>query len=268
MSSLWLGLMLPALAAGLLVVLMTGPLGCLVVWRRMAYFGDTLAHAGLLGAALALVSQLPLALMATLVGMIMALLLLVLARSNRLANDSLLGVLSHGSLALGLLAIWLVPTQVDLEALLFGDLLVVSGQRLVNLAIISGLTLAAVIWLWKPFLAITLSKDLAQAEGLAVQRYELAFMLLLAVTVAMGIQAVGVLLLTAMLIIPAASARSLANTPEQMAFGAVALGALAVVMGLAGSWWLDLPTGPAVVCASLLTFVILQLFQGIRSRFP
>lgn len=259
-------LFVTALAAGLLVVLMTAPLGCFVVWRRMAYFGDTLAHAGLLGAALALVSQLPMTLAASLIGLLIAGCLLLLSRNQNLSNDSLLGVLSHGALALGLLAIWLVPTQVDLEGLLFGDLLVVSGTRLWQLAVISGLGSLCLWWCWQPLLAITLSREMAQAEGIAVNRYDLLFIVLLALTVAIGIQAVGVLLLTALLIIPAAAARFLARSPEQMAWWALTIGALSVLGGLGLSWRLDLPSGPAIVCTALGFFVALQLFSLVLNK--
>lgn len=255
-------LFLTAFLAGALVVLMTAPLGCLVVWRRMAYFGDTLAHAGLLGAALAMISQLPLTLAAALVGLIIALILHLLSRQQSLSNDSLLGVLSHGSLAIGMLAIWLVPTQVDLEALLFGDLLVVSGSRLWQLAFVSLGSLICLLICWKPFLAITLSPELAMAEGLAVNRYQLLFILLLALSVAMGIQAVGVLLFTALLIIPAAAARAISRSPEQMAILALMIGLGSVGLGLLLSWQLDLPTGPAIVCTALAFFVALRLVSS------
>lgn len=245
-----------ALAGLFIVVLLSAPLGCFVVWRRMAYFGDTLAHAGLLGASLAIITQLPVALAASVVGIFIAISLLFLNKRNWVGQDSVLGILSHGSLAIGLLLTWMIPSQVDLDSLLFGDLLAVALTDLyllVPLTVIIGLILW---WSWQPLLAITVDRDLACAEGLPVQKLEILLVSLLAITVAVGIQAVGVLLMTALLITPAATARIWSRTPEQMLLLAIVLGLIAGLAGLGASWWWSMPVGPSVVVASLTGFIV------------
>lgn len=244
-----------ALAGLFIVVLLSAPLGCFVVWRRMAYFGDTLAHAGLLGASMAIITQLPVALAASVVGIFIAISLLFLNKRNWVGQDSVLGILSHGSLAIGLLLTWMIPSQVDLDSLLFGDLLAVGITDLyllVPLTLVIGLILW---WFWQPLLAITVDRDLACAEGLPVQKLEILLVSLLAITVAVGIQAVGVLLMTALLITPAATARIWSRTPEQMLLLAIIFGLLAGLAGLGASWWWSMPVGPSVVVASLTGFI-------------
>lgn len=248
-------LFLTALAGLLVVVLLSAPLGCFVVWRRMAYFGDTLAHAGLLGATLALLSNLPVAVAASMVGVLIAISLLFLSKRNWVGQDSVLGILSHGSLAVGLLLTWMAPSQLDLDALLFGDLLAVSGQDLLLLLPVTGAIGITLWWFWQPLLAITVDRDLACAEGLPVLKLEVLLVSLLAITVAIGIQAVGVLLMTALLITPAATARIWSRTPEQMLVLAIVFGMLAGIAGLGASWWWALPVGPSVVVVALIGFV-------------
>lgn len=248
--------LLRALGAGLLLALVCGPLGCFIVWRRMAYFGDTLAHSALLGIALGLL--LDLNLQATVIGAccVLALLLVLLERSQRLASDTLLGILAHSSLAIGLVTISLTDVRIDLLAYLFGDLLSVSSSELVWMLAGSGIALMLLVWSWKPLLAITLNQELAQVEGLKVQQLRLLLMLIMAIVVAGSMKIVGVLLITSLLIIPPAAARYFAGSPEQMALGASAIGMLSVTGGMAASWFWDTPTGPSVVAVAALLFCI------------
>lgn len=246
-----------ALVAGAGVALVAGPLGCFIVWRRMAYFGDTLAHAALLGVALSLLLQIHVTLAVFAVSAIVALCLLLLRRQASLSADSLLGLLSHSALALGLVALAFMSwVRVDLNGLLFGDILAVSRA---DIALIFGggaLVLALLAWIWRPLFAVTVSPELAEAEGVRAGRAELVFLLLLASTVAIAMKVVGVLLITAMLIVPAATARRLAATPEQMAALAALLGVVAVAGGLLASLRWDTPSGPSIVVAALVLFLL------------
>ena len=247
-----------ALLAGLGVALAAGPLGCFVVWRRMAYFGDALAHSALLGAALAAALQVNLLLGVVGFSLVLAASLAALERQRLLATDTLLGILAHGGLALGLIALSLLSgVRIDLLALLFGDILAVTWA---DLALIGGMllaVLAALAVLWRPLLAATVHAELAAVEGVRVGGARLAFTLLLAAVVGVGMKVVGVLLIVALLIIPAAAARRLARTPEQMALGASGLGALSAALGLWASLQWDVPTGPAIVTASVVLFAAL-----------
>ena len=246
-----------ALAAGLMVALVAGPLGALVVWQRLAYFGETLAHSALMGAAIGLWLHLNPWWTVLAVSLILATLLVLLQGRLRVGGDSLLGIFSHGSLAFGLLALGLVRNaRVDPGALLFGDLLAVGPQDLFMIAAVTG-AIALVLWrLWDRLLALTVHAELAAVEGLPVARLRIVQMLLMAALVAVAMRVIGVLLVTAMLIIPAVAARPLARTPEQMALLAGVVGAVAVCGGVFLAVLADLPVGPAIVASAVGLFCL------------
>ena len=253
--------LLHALLAGLALALVAGPLGSFVVWRRMAYFGDTLSHSALLGVALGLLLDISPTLAVTLGCVLLAVLLVTLQQRQPLASDTLLGILAHSSLSLGLVTLSFMPeVRIDLMSYLFGDLLAVSRSDLYWILAGSAAVLVALALLWRPLLAITVHEELARVEGLPVAAIRLGLMLLIAVVIAVAMKIVGVLLITSLLIIPAAAAQRHARTPEQMAGGASVLGLLAVCGGLTLSWFKDTPAGPSiVVCAAalfLLSFVL------------
>lgn len=249
--------LLRALFAGFGVVLLAGPLGCFVVWRRMAYFGDSLAHSALLGIALGFLLGLDPILGVAAAAALLALLLLLLQRQKQLASDTLLGLMAHSGLALGLVVLsFFEGLRLDLLSYLFGDILAVTAG---DLAWIYGAALAGLLVLaalWRPLLAVTVHEELARAEGVPAGPVQLVFTLLLALVVALAMQIVGILLITALLIVPAATARRFARSPEQMALLAVGFGLLAVAGGLAGSLAWDTPSGPSVVVAGLALFVV------------
>lgn len=245
-----------AALAGLGLSLATGPLGSFVVWRKMAYFGDATAHAAILGVALALATDLPLGLGTLAVALAMAGTVAGLA-ARGWAMDTTLGVLAHSALALGLVAISFVPgARTDLAAYLFGDILAVTRGDLAFIGGGAALVVALMLWRWQALLTATLSEDLAQASGLNPARERLILTLALAVVVAVAIKVVGALLIAALLIIPAAAARSLARTPESMALLATAIGATATLAGLALSLWQDTPAGPSIIVAAAAMFVL------------
>jgi zinc transport system permease protein len=246
-----------AVLGGIGIAAVAGPLGCFVVWRRMAYFGDSLAHSALLGVALgALIGMhFNLAILAICCGF--ALLLVVLQQQRMLATDTILGLLSHTSLSIGIVALSFVETvRIDLMGYLFGDVLAMTRTDLLWIYGGGALVLAAVGLIWSKLLAITLNEELAQAEGVAVLPVRLGFMLLIAVMVAIAMKLIGILLITSLLIIPPAAARQFARTPEQMAVLAAVAGALAVLLGLYGSLTWDTPSGPSIVVAAAALFVL------------
>lgn len=246
-----------ALCAGLMLALVAGPLGSFVVWRRMAYFGDTLSHGALLGVALGLLLDISPGLAVTVSCVLLAVLLVTLQRRQALASDTLLGILAHSTLSLGLVTIsFMRDVRIDLNAYLFGDLLAVTPSDLLWMALGCALVLVLLLWLWRPLMAITVHEELAQVEGLPVNYIRLALMLLIAVVIAVAMKIVGVLLITSLLIIPAAAAQRHARTPEQMAFGASAAGMLAVCLGLALSWYQDTPAGPSIVVSAAALFLL------------
>ncbi len=256
-----------ALLAGVGLALTTGPLGCFVIWRRMAYFGDTMAHSALLGVALSLLFHFNLTLSVFAVAAIVSLALLLLQKRGSLSTDALLGILSHATLATGLVLVsFMTWVRIDLVGFLFGDILAVTEA---DVSLVWGggiLVLLAMVYLWRPLIASTVNPELAAAEGLEPERARLAFMLLMAVVIAIAMKIVGILLITSLLIIPAATARRFSASPEVMAVMASLLGAVAVTGGLFGSLKFDTPSGPSIVVAALMIFLASLLPLGRREH--
>jgi len=254
-----------ATLAGVGVAFAAAPLGCFVVWRRMAYFGDATAHAAILGVALSLALQVSVFPGVLVVALLMAFTVTHLSK-RRYAMDTLLGVLAHSSLAFGLVAVsFLSGVRLDLMAYLFGDILAVSRTDLMVIWGGAAIVVALIAWRWSALLTSTLNEELAYASGLDPKREQLILTVSLAITVAVAIKVVGVLLIAAMLIIPAAAARGLALTPEAMAGIAAAIGAISALAGLQGAYLFDTPAGPSIVCVAAIIFAGLN-FVGWRGQ--
>ena len=252
--------LLRAMLGGIGVALVAGPFGAFVVWRRLAYFGDTLSHSALLGVVLGFLFHVNLTLGIVVVCQLLALLLFVLQRQKHLGGDTLLGILAHGALSLGLVLLALVETlRIDLLSYLFGDILAIGPVDLAWIFGGGGLALGLLLLLWRPLLAMTIHEDLARVEGVPVDLINWAFLALLALAVALLMKVVGLLLVTALLIIPAATARRFSTTPEAMALIAALCGCLAVVGGLGASFRWDTSAGPSIVVAAALLFVASHL---------
>jgi zinc transport system permease protein len=257
-----------AILGGLGLALLTGPLGAVLVWRRMAYFGAALAHSALLGVALGLVLGIDINLATLLVCVLVAFSYSLLERRRWLASDTVLGIIAHATLALGLVVLALIQgPRADPMAYLFGDILAITR---IDLAWIFGggaLVLAALVLTWRPLLALTVHADLARVEGRPVALVAALYTLLLALAIAVAMKIVGALLITSLLIIPAAAARRVAATPERMAVLASLLGMAGVLGGIAVSWWTDTPTGPTIVLVVTAIFVVLALLpRGAAAR--
>ena len=253
--------------AGIGVASVAGPLGTFVVWRRMAYFGETLSHSALLGVALGFLLNIDLNLSVAVGCISIALLLVWLQQKQMLATDTLLGILAHSALSLGLVVVSLMGNmRIDMMAYLFGDLLAVGLNDLLWVYGGGILILALLYKFWTPLLSITVHQELAEVEGIPVKRIRLMLMLMVAIVIAVAMKIVGVLLITSLLIIPAATAQRLAKSPEQMALGASLIGMLSVIGGMWASLTWDTPTGPSVVVCSTLLFLITMVVSGIKVR--
>lgn len=254
-----------AVLGGIGVAAMAGPLGTFVVWRRMAYFGEALANSALLGIVFGIVLHLDVMLGVVLFALLMALLLALLERQRTLPVDSALSILAHGALAVGLIVLGMVETvRVDLMGYLFGDVLAVSRGDLGLIAVMLAIVLAVLVRYWRPLLSLSVDADIAAVEGVPVARMRLLLTLLVAAVIAAGMKVVGILLIISLLVIPAATARRLAATPERMAMVATLVGIVAVIAGLAASWQLDWPAGPAVVAVAVTLFAAAQLVPQER----
>jgi zinc transport system permease protein len=255
-----------AVLAGLGIALLSGPLGAFMVWRRMAYFGDTLAHSALLGITIGLLLSVDLFFAVAFSCLLIAILLFLMQSSHTLPTDTILGILSHGSLAIGLVLISLLDgPRVNLMSYLFGDLLTVTRTDILWIYGIVGICAALILGNWRSLLAITVHEELAQVEGMPVQRLRLMLLMQTALVIAIGMKVVGILLVTALLIIPAATAGKLARTPAGMVATASLLGAASVGLGLTGSYQWDTPTGPSIVfCATMLFLIVSFLPRNAR----
>ncbi len=263
MVDAWLGDFLTrALIAGGAVALISGPLGCLVIWRRMAFFGATLAHSALLGLALGFLLDINLTFGLIAAGAAVALLLVVAETRPDLATDTLLSILAHGALAAGLIALAFVHgIRIDLMGYLFGDIL---GVGVADVYVIVGVAVAALVAtavLWRSLLRVSIHAEMAAVEGVPVLAVRIGFMLLLAVVVAVALKIVGILLVTSLLVMPAAAARPWARTPEGMAIIAAGIGLFSVAGGISASYVWDLPAGAAIVSAALVLFVLSRFRQ-------
>ena len=246
-----------AIIAGIGIALVTGPLGCFVVWRRLSFFGDTLAHSALLGVLLSISLDINLSLTIFVVSSLVALLLLRLEKSTNLAGDSLLGLISHSSLAIGLVILgFLSFIRFDVLGVLFGDILSVNTNDLLFIWIGGGLILAVLFYIWRPLFASTVNYELAEAEGMNPERVNTIFTILLAALIAISIKMIGILLITGLLIIPTAMARNLSNNPKQMVIMSIIGGLLSVFIGLYASFEINTSSGPSIVVVALILFIL------------
>ena len=258
-----------ALIAGIGIALVTGPLGCFIIWRRLSFFGDTLSHSALLGVTIAFFFEINIAFSVFLISSAIALILLKLQKTTKLPGDALLGLLAHSSLAVGLVVIGFLTTiRFDIMGLLFGDILAVNEIDLLIIWIGGALILLILKFIWKPLFASTVNHELAEAEGMNPDKVNAIFTVLLAAIIAISIKIVGLLLITGMLIMPAAMARNISNNPLQMVNLSIVGGLLSVIIGLYSSLQINTPSGPSIITAALflfcLTLIKIKKYSGLK----
>ena len=250
-------LLLYPLLAGVLLATLTGPLGAFMVWKRMAFFGDTIAHGALVGVAFGIMLSVHTSIAIGVAALLSAAFLSAMRYNNQLPTDTLLGIISHGSLAIGLVMVGVMADQrLNLMALLLGDILTVTGGDLATILIVALICLSILYINWRAFLLSIIDPDLAQVEGHNTRLLMLVLTVMMAITIAVAVKIVGVLLVTALMIIPAASSRLISKSPEAMMLFATCFGILAVMLGLFASATIALPAGPAIVTAALILFLV------------
>ena len=246
-----------ALVAGGGIAIVVGPLGCFVIWRRLSYFGDTLSHSALLGVTLAYSFSLNISLSVFIISAVVALLLINLQKRTKLAGDSLLGLLAHSTLAIGLVLIgFLSYIRFDLMGLLFGDILAVTIEDIALVWVGGFVILGILYFIWKSLFSATVNYDLSAAEGMKPEVSNFIFTLLLAGVIALSIKMIGALLITGLLLIPAATARNISNSPNQMVFLATLVGIISVIAGLFTSLELNTSSGPTIIVVALILFIV------------
>ena len=255
-----------AIIAGVGIAIIAGAIGCFVVWRKMAYFGDSLAHSALLGVALGLVTGISTNLGTIIICSIFAIVLIWLQQKKILATDTLLGILAHSALSVGMVTLSLLEKSIDLHSYLFGDILAVTSAEIYFILFGGSFVLIFLYFNWSSFVLMTIDEKLARAEGINIVFYQLLIMLLMTVVVAVSFKIVGLLLITSLLIIPAAAARQLAKSPEKMAAISSLLAVLSVAIGVYSSLYLDTPSGPSIVVASTIIFITISIFSFLIKK--
>jgi len=227
-----------------------GPLGCFILWRRMAYLGESIAHMGLLGAGIGILiganAVVGIAALAIAAALVMA------QSENRIIPaDIHVGIVGHIGLALGFILLASMETvRADLMGYLFGDVLALSERDILMIAGAGIGVLTATAFLWRPLLRLAVSGDIAAAEGYGRKGPQTVFLVLVALLVAFGLKVVGALLIVALIIIPPAAARPFAKSPRQMAILAAGVGAVSAPLGLSAAYVTDAPAGPCIVLAA------------------
>lgn len=246
-----------ALITGLSLSVVAGPLGSFIIWRRMSYFGDTLAHSALLGIAIGLITGSNVQLSIVVSCLLLGALLVYLDRNPAVSTDTLLGVLAHSTLAIGVILLAATGSvRVNLEAYLFGALLTISFADLIWVVAIVSVAAMLLFWLWNDFLSIAVHAELAATEGVNVERCNMILVLLIALIISVSMKIVGVLLITSLLIIPPAAARRFAKSPEKMAGLGSLIGACSILTGLLTAFYFDTPAGPTIVVIATTIFII------------
>jgi zinc transport system permease protein len=258
---------LRALVAALVLAVVAAPLGCFVVWQRMAYFGETVAQASLIGVALGLALQLDITLGVLIIAVIVAFLLVWFGRQEVVALDSVLGLLHHAALATGVIATSMIRgAPVDLMGFLFGDVFAVTTTDIAWIAVGGCAVLAVVAWLWQPLLRLAVHEELAAAEGVGRRQVRTIFTVLLAVTIAVAMKIVGILLVMAFLVVPAVAARPLTGTPERMVILTALIAAASAFVGLWLSATVDSPGGPSIVLVMSLAAALSLSAAAVLQR--
>lgn len=260
----WLQLLLPAWMMGTLLVFLTAPLGCLMLWRRMSFFADTMAHGTLLGVAIAGALSLPLWLGVGFIALMLVAILWVL-HDPRLPNDALLALCSATLLCSGLLFIQHIPSlRPELLSYLFGDLLQISWADLPMFAVVIAGALAVLYIYWHAQIQVAIDPDIAVSEGINAKWQRLIFMLLLALFTVLALKAVGSLLMGALLVIPALTARLVAHSPKQMLIWAFVIAQIGVSVGLWSSAGLNISSGLSIVMTMSILFALIFCIQKLR----
>ena len=252
--------------AGIAVALISGLVGCFVVWRRLSYYGESIAHSSLLGAGIGILLGIGINIGVVVVCLFFGFIFLWLQQSKVLSSDTLLGVLAHVALALGIIVISFNKIKIDLHSILFGDILTVSSNDIWGMYVGVFLAIIFILLNWSSLLLVTVDEDLAKAEGINPLYMNLLLTSVLTIVVALSLQIIGLLLITAMLIIPAATARRLVNSPEIMVVVSTLIGIFSVIIGIYISVETDIPSGPSIVVVTAVLFFISHFFGSFFKK--
>jgi ABC-type Mn2+/Zn2+ transport system permease subunit len=257
-----------ALVASAIVGLVCATVGSYMVMRGLAFMGDALSHSAFPGVVVAYMIHAPFYLGASAAAVGTALGIGWLTRQGKVRSDTAIGVLFAGMFALGVFLFSLIPNYVgDLFGFLFGDVLGIGMSDLISLAILAALVLGTVTLLWKELLYATFDPLGAAASGLPVGRLDYLLLALIALTIVISLQAVGIILVVAMLVTPAATAQLISKSFGRLVAIAGAIGVLSPMVGMYASFWLNSGSGATVVLVETIVFLIVLAITGVAGRF-
>lgn len=255
-----------ALLAGIILGILMAVLGVFVVLRKMSFFSDAIGHSALTGIALGLLLGINPFWAAFVFALLVAVLIAYTRAISKLSLDTLLGVFFSASVALGVILINLSTTyRGDLVSFLFGNILTVAGSDVIASLVMTAVVLLVLAFAGKKFIFIAFDSSLAKAEGVNINFYEVILMALLAAVIALAIKFLGIILVTAMLIIPAASAQNIARSLGGMFGWSVIISVVSVVVGMLMSVLVSAPSGPAIVLVGSVIFTASLLLKSVRT---
>lgn len=255
-----------SLIAVIMISLVTGALGSFMIWQRLSYLGDSLSHSSLLGIALALIFNISPSVSIMLIAIMFAILLSL--NFNKLYSaDTILNIVTNVVLSSSLILMSFLPSgNNSIISSLFGDILMIDQSNIISISLTSVIVTLILIFRWRYWLMISINQDLATVEKVHVNFVRLEFLIILAIFIAISAQLIGILLIAAFLLIPAASARLISKTPMQMIIVATVFSVISGVSGLILSASFDLLTGPAIILIAAVYLIIAYFIRLVLSR--
>jgi zinc transport system permease protein len=253
-----------ALIGGFGIAALAGLLGSFVLWKNMSYFGDALSHSALLGITIGILLNFNLTFSVIVIAAAFA--FAFTHNSSRYSSDTTLGVLSYSALSLAILLTSYSKIKIDLIGYLFGDILAIDITDIYYLVLCAVVASSWIYYNWDRLILLALSEELLKADGVNTKRLKLGFSLILALFIAISFKIVGILLITAMLIIPSATSLIISRSPLQMVVFSIIIGCVSVVMGITAAIQFDFPTGPSIILSSLMCFLIINIKHSILNR--
>ena len=255
-----------ALIASVMVGILCPFVGNFVVLRRMSFFSDAISHAAFAGIAAGILLGIDLSLSSLAVAIIIAFVVAFLSEKTALSHDTIIGIAFSGAIAIGMLIIGMLEGyRTDVFTFLFGDILSITRKDLLLIFIIGTLTIITLLTFLKPFLQITFNRELAKVEGINVRFFEYLLFSIIAIVVTISLKIIGIILVTSLLIIPAAAAKNLASSMKRLFILSCFFGVISGIVGLAGSVYLNTASGPTIVLISIALFFLTMLKRGTQA---
>ncbi|HJN85151.1 MAG TPA: iron chelate uptake ABC transporter family permease subunit [Patescibacteria group bacterium] len=256
-----------ALLAGIIVGVLLAALGVYVVVRKMAFFGDGIAHASLAGVAIGLLAGFAPLPIAIVYAILVALAIYWFEANTKLNSDTIIGIFFTASMALGVVLMSFIPGfQPELISFLFGNILSISTSDVITVAILSVVIMTWLLIYRRHLTYISLDKDSAKIAGINSSLHDIIFYIALATAVVLGVKILGIILVSALLLIPAATSRLLTGTFNSFFWVSIVVSMLSVVLGLLLSFFLDAPSGATIILVATAVFFMVAIVTRVSTR--